>query len=49
MKILFIANNKQNDFLSDAVFHGLLCMDNVEVVDVIENGESSIETPTEEQ
>jgi hypothetical protein len=33
MKILFIANNKQNDFLSDAVFHGLLCMDNVEVVD----------------
>lgn len=33
MRILYIANNSQNDFLSDAVFHGLKCLDNVEVVD----------------
>jgi len=33
MKILFIANNRQNDFLSDAVFHGLLNIDGLEVVD----------------
>ena len=33
MKILFIANNQTNDFLSDAVFHGLATLPNTEVVD----------------
>lgn len=33
LKILFIANNKFNDYLPDAVFHGLLSMKNVEVTD----------------
>lgn len=33
MKILFIANNQTNDFLSDAVFHGLASLPAVEVVD----------------
>lgn len=33
MKILYIANNTTNDFLSDALFHGLKCMDNIEVID----------------
>lgn len=33
MKILFIANNQQNDFLSDAVFHGLLSSNKIEVTD----------------
>lgn len=34
MKILYIANNTQNDFLSDAVFHGLKSNTENEVVDL---------------
>lgn len=34
MKILYIANNTQNDFLSDAVFHGLKSNINHEVIDL---------------
>lgn len=34
MKILYIANNVQNDFLSDAVFHGLKSNTENEVVDL---------------
>jgi hypothetical protein len=34
MKILFIANNQTNDFLSDAVFHGLKSQPNLEVIDL---------------
>lgn len=33
MKILYIANNTTNDFLSDAVFHGINQIENIEVVD----------------
>jgi hypothetical protein len=33
MKILYIANNQTNDFLSDAVFHGLHQIENIEIVD----------------
>lgn len=33
MKILFIANNQTNDFLSDAVYHGLATLSHVELVD----------------
>lgn len=33
MKVLFIANNQTNDFLSDAVFHGLNQIESVEVID----------------
>jgi len=36
MKILYIANNTTNDFLSDALFHGLSCMNNIELVDANE-------------
>lgn len=34
MKILYISNNTQNDFLSDAVFHGLKSIPDNEVVDL---------------
>jgi hypothetical protein len=34
MKVLYIANNQTNDFLSDAVFHGLSSLEDVEVVDL---------------
>jgi hypothetical protein len=34
MKILYIANNQQNDFLSDAVFHGLKSNPDNEVIDL---------------
>lgn len=34
MKVLFIANNQTNDFLSDAVFHGLKLQSDLEVVDL---------------
>jgi hypothetical protein len=34
MRILFISNNNQNDFLSDAVFHGLKSNPENEVVDL---------------
>lgn len=34
MKILYIANNNQNDFLSDAVFHGLKSNSQNEVIDL---------------
>ena len=33
MKILYIANSTTNDFLSDAVFHGLNQIKNIEIVD----------------
>ena len=33
MKVLYIANNQTNDFLSDAVFHGLHDIQSVEVID----------------
>jgi len=33
MKVLYIANNQTNDFLSDAVFHGLSSLEDIEVVD----------------
>jgi hypothetical protein len=34
MKILFIANNQTNDFLSDAVYHGLATLSYIELVDL---------------
>lgn len=34
IKVLFIANNQTNDFLSDAVFHGLKANQNIEVTEL---------------
>lgn len=33
MRVLYIANNQTNDFLSDAVFHGLSTLQDIEVID----------------